>query len=88
MWLDTLQRLNDRLHDVVYERDAAELAQRGLYLDRPAWGFTSSRCALPSVRVHAEPLARVGIGRVQLVCLRPGFACLVELAGSLQDVAE
>lgn len=32
-------RLDDRLHDVTYERDTAELGERGLYIDLPAWGY-------------------------------------------------
>jgi hypothetical protein len=30
--------LRDLLGDAVYERDAAELSSKGLYLDLPAWG--------------------------------------------------
>ncbi|HZM34766.1 MAG TPA: alpha-amylase family glycosyl hydrolase [Burkholderiales bacterium] len=32
-------RLRDQLSDAAYERDGAELAARGLYLDLPAWGY-------------------------------------------------
>jgi len=32
-------RLRDRLGAAVYERDGADLAARGLYLDLPAWGY-------------------------------------------------
>jgi glycosidase len=32
-------RLRDRLSDSAYERDGADLAARGLYLDLPAWGY-------------------------------------------------
>ena len=32
-------RLRDRLSDAAYERDGADLAARGLYLDLPAWGY-------------------------------------------------
>jgi hypothetical protein len=32
-------RLRDRLGAAVYERDGADLATRGLYLDLPAWGY-------------------------------------------------
>ena len=31
--------LVDRLHDVTYERDVAELRARGLYVELPAWGY-------------------------------------------------
>ncbi|HKO90650.1 MAG TPA: hypothetical protein VJU61_05835, partial [Polyangiaceae bacterium] len=38
--LETKQvRLEDRLHQLTYERDAAELRERGLYIDLPAWGY-------------------------------------------------
>jgi hypothetical protein len=32
-------RLVDRMAEVAYERDADDLAQRGLYVDRPGWGY-------------------------------------------------
>jgi hypothetical protein len=32
-------RLRDRLGAALYERDGADLAARGLYLDLPAWGY-------------------------------------------------
>jgi hypothetical protein len=32
-------RLRDRLGSAVYEREGADLAARGLYLDMPAWGY-------------------------------------------------
>ena len=32
-------RLRDRLGPALYERDGADLAARGLYLDLPAWGY-------------------------------------------------
>ena len=32
-------RLSDRLGPAVYEREGADLAARGLYLDMPAWGY-------------------------------------------------
>jgi hypothetical protein len=32
-------RLRDRLGSAVYERDGADLAARGLYLDMTAWGY-------------------------------------------------
>jgi glycosidase len=31
-------RLQDRLGEAVYDRDGTDLAERGLYLDMPAWG--------------------------------------------------
>ncbi len=32
-------RFRDRLSPAIYDRDAADLAARGLYLDMPAWGY-------------------------------------------------
>ena len=32
-------RLHDRLGAATYDRDGADLATRGLYLDMPAWGY-------------------------------------------------
>jgi hypothetical protein len=32
-------RLRDRLGSAVYDRDGADLAARGLYLDLLAWGY-------------------------------------------------
>ena len=32
-------RLADRMGDAVYERQGGDLAERGFYLDVPAWGF-------------------------------------------------
>jgi hypothetical protein len=36
---DRAWRLQDRLGEATYDRDGAELAARGLYLDLPAWGY-------------------------------------------------
>ena len=32
-------RLHDRMGEVYYDRDGADLSERGLYLDMPAWGY-------------------------------------------------
>ena len=32
-------RLRDELGDAVYDREGGELADGGLYLDLPAWGY-------------------------------------------------
>jgi hypothetical protein len=32
-------RLHDGMSPAVYDRDGADLATRGLYLDMPAWGY-------------------------------------------------
>jgi hypothetical protein len=32
-------RFRDLMSDATYDRDAADLARRGLYLDMPAWGY-------------------------------------------------
>ena len=32
-------RIVDVMGDAVYSRDGAELGDRGLYLDVPAWGY-------------------------------------------------
>jgi hypothetical protein len=36
---DRTWRLEDGLSQAVYERDGADVAARGLYLDLPAWGY-------------------------------------------------
>ena len=55
-------RLEDRMAGVVYERSGDDLAERGLYVERPAWGYhvlalTVGEAAVPGSETPARAKA-------------------------------
>jgi hypothetical protein len=56
-------RLRDRLGEAAYDRDGADLAARGLYLDLPAWGYHAFAVQAVPAQTGAAPAIGLAGGR-------------------------